>query len=178
MSMPSFLVQHTFDLKQLSPNSKPNYQPYVKLSFFFSKRPDISHEDFHRHWETVHADLAVASKAFALNIKRYTQFHALPRCKEAAKTLIEGMELLEYDGCSEILVSSIEDAAAFFSSPEYIEKMNSKSMPRSRDEDNWLARPVRFMIGYDNLIFGQGLPIPEATDGILPKDLETALGQE
>ncbi|OAG36111.1 hypothetical protein AYO21_09738 [Fonsecaea monophora] len=132
MSTPSFPIQHNFALKQLSPNSKPNYQPYVKLSFFFSKRPDISHEDFHRHWETVHADLAVASKAFALNIKRYTQFHALPKCKEAAKTLIEGMELLEYDGCSEILVSSIEDAAAFFSSPEYVEKMNSKSTPRSR----------------------------------------------
>jgi hypothetical protein len=42
------------------------------------------------------------------------------------------MELLDYDGCSEILVSSIEDAAAFFSSPEYVEKMNSKSMAGSR----------------------------------------------
>ncbi|OQV03074.1 EthD domain-containing protein [Cladophialophora immunda] len=171
MSPPSFPIQHDFALKQLSPNSKPNYQPYVKLSFFFQKRPDISYEDFHRHWETVHADLAVASKAFALNIKRYTQFHALPECKEAGKALVEGMELLDYDGCSEILVSSIGDAAAFFSSSEYVEKMNS-------DEGNWLARPVRFMIGYDNLIFGQGMPMPKATDGILPKDLEAALQQQ
>lgn len=96
------------------------------------------------------------------------------------------MELLEYDGYSEILVRSIEDAAAFFSGPEYAQSMNSmlasshcskyvlKSIsPWIDDEGNWLARPVRFMVGYDNLIFGQAISLPGTTDGILPSDMQS-----
>ena len=53
MSAPLFPIKHDFVFERLSPDSKPNYQPYLKLTFFFKKRPDISHEDFHKHWQTV-----------------------------------------------------------------------------------------------------------------------------
>lgn len=39
------------------------------------------------------------------------------------------------------------------------------------DEGNWLARPVYMMIGYDNLIYGKGLPVLGATDGILASEV-------
>lgn len=53
MTTPSFPIEHDFVFDRLSPSSKPNIQPYVKLVFFFRKRSDISYEDFHKHWETV-----------------------------------------------------------------------------------------------------------------------------
>ncbi|KAI1614607.1 EthD domain-containing protein [Exophiala viscosa] len=168
MGAPSFPLQHDFVFDRLSPEAKPNHQPYVKLTFFFKKRADISYEDFHKHWETVHADLAVASEPFGLYIARYTQYHQTPQLKSAAETCVEGMELLDFDGCSEILVNSLDNAISFFKSPEYMEDMNL-------DEGNWLERPVRMMIGYDNLIFGQALPLPGTNNGLSSSDLQRAL---
>jgi len=115
------------------------------------------------------------------------QYHLTPDCKEKAKTFVEGMEMLDFDGCSEILVDSFEDGIAFFKSEEYVQKMNSKGPSQyltivfhfesrlmtclSGDEDNWLARPVCMMVGYDNLIYGKALPAPRTTDGILWSDM-------
>ncbi|KAL5352909.1 hypothetical protein ACLOAV_002857 [Pseudogymnoascus australis] len=187
---PSFPIEHDFTFKQLDPNATPNYQHYVKLTFFFKKRSDISYEDFHKHWQTVHADLAVASKAFAKYCHRYTQYHMTPECKEKARTYVQGMEFLDFDGCSEILVDSFEDGMAFFKSEEYVQKMNSKPFyipeilflrataslsflfEQLDDESNWLARPIFIMAGYDNLIFGNRLPVPGTTDGLLLSDLQ------
>jgi hypothetical protein len=101
-----------------------------------------------------------------------------------------GKEFLDFDGCSEILVNSFEDGMAFFKSEEYVQKMKSKPFcipkilfPRATaslsflfeqlgDESNWLARPVFVMAGYDNLIYGNRLPVPGATDGLLLSDLQ------
>jgi hypothetical protein len=49
-----------------------------------------------------------------------------PECKQRAKTFVDGMEMLDFDGCSEILVDSFEDGMAFFKSEEYLQKMNGK----------------------------------------------------
>jgi hypothetical protein len=49
-----------------------------------------------------------------------------PDCKEKAKTFVVGMEMLDFDGCSEILVDSFEEGMAFFKSEEYVQKMSSK----------------------------------------------------
>jgi hypothetical protein len=67
-------IDHAFKNPELAYDSEPNYQPYIKLAFYFSKLPHVSYEQFHRHWETVHADLAVGTKDFALCcIQRYAQ---------------------------------------------------------------------------------------------------------
>ena len=71
-------IDHTFKHQQLSYDAKSNYQPYIRLSFFFSKLPNVSYEQFHRHWETVHADVTVASKAFKeCHVGRYVQVSPL-----------------------------------------------------------------------------------------------------
>jgi hypothetical protein len=46
------------------------------------------------------------------------------------------------------------------------------------DERNWLARPVSMMVGYDNLIYGKGLPVPGTTDGVLAEDMPEQLRKE
>jgi hypothetical protein len=67
-------IDHSFSHQRLSYDGKANTQPYIKISFFFSKLPEVSDEQFHRHWETVHADLTVSSAAFKANrIIRYVQ---------------------------------------------------------------------------------------------------------
>lgn len=155
-------VDHDFSHHQLHHDAKPNVQPYVKLTFYFKKRPDISYEAFHKHWQTVHADLAVGSKAFAAYNTRYIQYHLYPEDKKKAASF-EGFEMLDFDGSSEIHVKSFEDAKKFFESEEYVASMRE-------DEGNWLARPVYMMVGYDNLIYGKAME--GGTDGIMPRDLK------
>ena len=106
-------IDHEFQNKALNYDATPNYQPCIKLSFFFYKLPDVSYEQFHRHWETVHADLTIAAKDFAaFKIQRYVQFHQIPEMKEKARQL--GLTHLDFDGCSEIWVRSWDDWMAFF----------------------------------------------------------------
>ena len=106
-------IDHEFKNEPLSYDAKPNYQPYVRLSFWFNKLPDVSYEQFHRHWETVHADLTIATKDFLVcDIKRYVQFHQTPEMKEKAKSL--GLEHMDFDGCSELWVKDFDDATKFF----------------------------------------------------------------
>lgn len=65
-------IDHDFKNDALSYDAKPNYQPCIKLSFWFNKLPEVSHEAFHSHWETVHADLTIATKDFGLcKVQRY-----------------------------------------------------------------------------------------------------------
>jgi hypothetical protein len=64
---------YNFTHPELNYDSEPNYQPAIKISVFFHKKEGITYEQFYRHWETVHADLTVASEGFQHNILRYTQ---------------------------------------------------------------------------------------------------------
>lgn len=106
-------IDHEFKNEALSYDATPNYQPCIKLSFFFNKLPEVSYEQFHRHWETVHADLTIATKDFhACKIQRYVQFHQTPEMRTQAKQL--GLQQIEFDGCSEIWVRSWDDWMAFF----------------------------------------------------------------
>lgn len=52
----------TFD--RLASLQTANRQPYFKITFFLTKKAGLSDEEFHRHWETLHADLTVATKGF------------------------------------------------------------------------------------------------------------------
>ncbi|KAK1059742.1 hypothetical protein LTR12_007589 [Friedmanniomyces endolithicus] len=107
-------IDHEFKNKALSYNAAPNYQPCIKLSFFFNKKPEVSDEQFHRHWETVHADLTIAAKDFkACQIQRYVQFHQTADMKDKAKQL--GLEHVAFDGCSEIWVRDWDDWMKFYS---------------------------------------------------------------
>ena len=66
-------INHQFNYPELSYDTEPNFQPCIKVSAFFKKLPSVSYETFFEHWQTVHADLVAATKAFQRNILRYVQ---------------------------------------------------------------------------------------------------------
>ncbi|TVY47500.1 hypothetical protein LOCC1_G002240 [Lachnellula occidentalis] len=120
------LVEHEFTFPQLDREATPNYQPYLKMSFYFRKRADITHQEFHEHWQTVHADLATSAAPFAQYVTRYTQTHQTPELKEKLQKF-GNMQMLDFDGCSEIWVRSYEDGEKFFQSEEYVKAMAGRS---------------------------------------------------
>ncbi|RDW61577.1 hypothetical protein BP5796_11469 [Coleophoma crateriformis] len=167
--MPHKPIPHTFTHPELSYDAKPNIQPCIKLSFFFNKLPEVSHEHFYRHWQTVHADLTVATKDFAIcNLKRYVQLAPAtpkqiaqtPSLATQAKTALTGLNVLEFDGCSEIWVREWGDWMKFFQSPEWITDLNPDSV-------HFMALPISVMVGQENLIFGKAIEGMGGTDGIL-----------
>jgi hypothetical protein len=76
----------------------------------------------------VHADLATSAKPFAQYVTRYTQTHQIPGLKEKFQKF-GNMQMLDFDGCSEIWVRSYEDGEKFFQSEEYVKAMASTSQP-------------------------------------------------
>lgn len=71
--MPSNQISHIFTHPELSYEAQPNFQQCIKVSVVFSKIHSIDFDTFFRHWETVHADLAVATNAFRNHVVRYAQ---------------------------------------------------------------------------------------------------------
>ncbi|ORY06914.1 EthD domain-domain-containing protein [Clohesyomyces aquaticus] len=111
-------IDHQFAFKEFEWDAKENYQPCIKLSFFFKKLPNVDDDHFQKHYSHVHADLTVASKQFnVVRIQRYVQLYQSPEMKEKIKSF--GMELLDYDACSQIWVKSWDDWEKFVTSPEY-----------------------------------------------------------
>jgi len=158
-------IDHKFTFPQLSYDATPNTQGSIKLTFYFSKLPDVSYEQFYGHWSTVHADLTVAAKNFAaLKIQRYVQIGQTPEWK--AKTAqLTGVKTLDFDGCSEIWVRSWEDWMAFFSSEEYAKAMNP-------DCKYFMRMPISVYAGQENIVFGKAIEgVEGGNDGILKKDI-------
>ncbi|KAH8626846.1 hypothetical protein IG631_18864 [Alternaria alternata] len=90
----------------------------IKLSFFFRKSPTVSDAFFQKHYNHIHSDLTVACKKFhAVKIARYVQLYQSPGLKSKLQEL--GMDVLEYDACSQIWVRKWEDWEAFAGSDEY-----------------------------------------------------------
>ncbi|KAF1978719.1 hypothetical protein BU23DRAFT_577006 [Bimuria novae-zelandiae CBS 107.79] len=111
-------INHHFNNPPLEWDARDNYQPCIKLSFFFKKLPDVDDDHFQMHYNHVHADLIVAAKLFhVVKIQRYVQTYQTQEMKE--KIRAAGMELLDYDACSQIWDRDWEDWERFSTSPEY-----------------------------------------------------------
>lgn len=65
---------HSVTFGRLASPASANRQPYLKITFFLIKKSGLSDQEFHSHWETVHADLTVAAKGFReIQALRYVQ---------------------------------------------------------------------------------------------------------
>ncbi|KAF2247647.1 hypothetical protein BU26DRAFT_351330 [Trematosphaeria pertusa] len=154
-------TDHKFSSPRLEWDAKENYQPCIKLSFFFKKLPYVDDDHFQMHYNHVHADLTVASKEFnVVKIQRYVQTYQTPAMKEKIRSL--GMELLDYDACSQIWVKSWEDWEKFSSSPEYAAAL----MPDADHFMDYKTSGIKVFAGYDNIVFGKAIPDCDATDGL------------
>ncbi|KAJ5668471.1 uncharacterized protein N7477_007041 [Penicillium maclennaniae] len=141
-------ISHQVTYLELSYDKEPNFQPCIKVSVFFKKLESVSYETFFEHWKTVHADLAIATKAFQGNILRYLQHHQAPEMKARAQSL--GANVLDYDGCAQHWVRNRDDWMKFYTSEEYAASL-------SEDCDRFMKLPMTYMVGYENLVVGDAL---------------------
>ena len=82
----------------------------IKLTFCLHRLPHLSREAFQTYWREQHAPL-VARHAGVLNIRRYTQTHALTHDLNAAVQVPRGAPE-GYDGIAELWWDSWESLAA------------------------------------------------------------------
>lgn len=81
----------------------------IKGYALIPKKPEISLEQFHRHWREVHAPLALRIKA----LKRYVQAHRIP-----AK--VEGFSNSPYEGFAEIWFEDLQTGLDLGGDPDYL----------------------------------------------------------
>lgn len=82
---------------------------FISLGFY-KRRPDLTHEEFSRHWREVHGPLLRNTPSISHYLRRYVQHHMSPTT-EFANVLP-----LEFDGFSE----------AWFDSPQARLKMHAE----------------------------------------------------
>ncbi|KAF9889462.1 hypothetical protein FE257_007364 [Aspergillus nanangensis] len=160
-------IDHQFTYPSLSYTAEPNFQPAIKVSVLFRKREGVSHETFFGHWQTVHADLAVATHAFQNHILRYAQHHQTPEMKERARSL--GENVLDYDGCAQLWVRSWDDWMEFYNSEEYAAAL-------SDDCHYFMELPMTYMVGYENLVVGDASKVIGGKDGLSVKKVWLVTG--
>jgi uncharacterized protein (TIGR02118 family) len=92
----------------------------VKAFSFLPRRHDISAEQFHRHWSTIHRDHALR----ITTLRRYVQLH---RTQEA----LPGFAPSVYDGVPEVWLDTVGDALGLATDPDYVEGA-------AKDEPNFI----------------------------------------
>jgi len=106
----------------------------IKLFAMTPKRPDISNEQFYRHWREIHAPLAVRIDI----LQRYVQSHRLPQS-------IPGFSAFPYEGVAEAWLDSVETATGFHTHPGYLEA--------AKDEPNFIETSrVTFLLTRENVV--------------------------
>ena len=84
--------------------------------------------------------------------------------KERVKQLTD-IQMLEFDGCSEIWVQNWDDWMRFYSSEEYAKAM-------SPDCEHFMAMPIHVYAGEENIVFGEKIGRMGGKDGILGEEVK------
>lgn len=112
----------------------------LKVSCFLTRRPDLSHDEFHRYWTEVHTPMLAKPMPGAPKVHRYVQLHTIPEDVPALRTA-------PYDGVAEIWFDSLDDAAAMFTSDQY-------NTVVAMDEENFLDRSkTAFLYTHEKAVF-------------------------
>ncbi|GAB3047306.1 hypothetical protein GCM10027053_01450 [Intrasporangium mesophilum] len=82
----------------------------IKVFALLPVRPDLTVDEFHRHWSTVHRDHAVRIE----RIRRYVQAHRV-------RPGLPGLTEAEWEGVPEVWFDSLESAVAQRTDPQYTE---------------------------------------------------------
>lgn len=73
-----------------------------------------------------------------------------------------GENVLEYDACAQLRVRTWDDWLAFYNSPEYAAAL-------SNDCNRFMALPMTYMVGYENLVVGEALEALGGKSGLSTK---------
>ena len=82
----------------------------IKSISLLTRRPELTHDEFIRHWVDIHAPLAHAVP----KLKRYVQSHILA---ERTRPDIETLDV-DIDGIAELWYDSLDDLRYAMSTPE------------------------------------------------------------
>jgi uncharacterized protein (TIGR02118 family) len=82
----------------------------IKSISLLTRRPELTHDEFVRHWVDIHAPLAHAVP----RVKRYVQSHILA---ERTRPDIETLDV-EVDGIAELWYESLDDLRFAMNTPE------------------------------------------------------------
>ena len=102
----------------------------VKLVYCLRRRPDVSAEEFYRHWLSTHAP-KVKHVAEALRARRYIQSHTCEPELNQAFVASRGLAPA-YDGITEVWWDSAEDLKAAMTTPPGAEAMAMLQQDESR----------------------------------------------
>ena len=108
----------------------------IKVFALLPKKPDLSDNEFHRHWREVHAPLVLKNST----ITRYIQSHRLPQPFPGFPTDIP------YAGVAELWFADLDTALAQLGSTQYLENARL-------DEPNFLdASGPQFVFSRENIV--------------------------
>lgn len=88
-SSTAYQCPHHYTFPEFSPGAGSNRQPYFRFQIFFKFNSSLCEEQAHEHWQTVHADLTLATKNTGVWVERYVQFHADRASREAIQSLVD-----------------------------------------------------------------------------------------
>ncbi len=107
----------------------------VKGFALIVKKTGISDEQFHSHWRSVHAQLALR----ITSLRRYVQSHRMPG-------LTASFPSPRFDGAAEVWFDSLEAALQMRESPDYLEGAY-------KDEPNFINQPeLRWLTTRENIV--------------------------
>ncbi len=115
----------------------------VKLVALLRRRPDLTHDDFLRHWRERHVPLLLGLPDFTRHLRRYV--HGVPAGAFAADAT--GME--PWDGAAEMWFESAEDMGRAFALPCYLDTIRADEA-RFLDLPRCAALVVREMVILDD----------------------------
>lgn len=112
----------------------------LKVSCFLTRRPGMSHDEFHRYWTEVHTPMLAKPMPGAPKVYRYVQLYPIPET-------VPGLRTAPYDGVAEIWFGSLADAAAMFTSDHY-------NTVVAKDEEKFLDRSkTAFLYAHEKTVF-------------------------
>ena len=86
----------------------------IKLVICATRKAGMSFEEFDRYWHEQHGPLVKSVPEFARHVRKYVQSHLV---KGTVPFGIGG----DYDGVAELWFDNVDDAAAAFRQPKYLE---------------------------------------------------------
>ena len=109
--------------------------PCVKNIELVIKRPDLTPENFHRHWIDTHGPLG----ADIPQVHRYVQSHTrLAAYKDGRTPVLDGVALTWFDDTAAMRAAA--------TTPEYMRTRN--------DEPNFVVEPLAFVITQERVMLG------------------------
>ena len=110
-------------------------KPCVKNIELVIKRPDLTPENFHRHWIDTHGPLGAA----IAQVHRYVQSHTRLAAYQNDRTpVLDGVALTWFDDTAAMRAAA--------TTPEYMRTRN--------DEPNFVVEPLAFVITQERVMLG------------------------